>query len=94
LQNMSMYSAKGLYLILELSTYLFLAKTWIKLSFVSVSSLKGHREWAEVPEIKRKASITPVFKKCKENPRNYRPDSLTSVPGNVMEQFILDDVNM
>jgi len=51
------------------------------------------RSWRteEVPEDWRKASVTPAFKKGKkEDPGNYRPVSLTSIPGNVMEQLILD----
>ncbi|GAB0188181.1 mitochondrial enolase superfamily member 1 [Grus japonensis] len=40
--------------------------------------------------IRRKANVTPVFKKGKkEDPGNYKPGSLTSVPGKVMEQLIL-----
>ena len=44
-----------------------------------------------MPENWRKTNVTPVFKKGKENPGNYRPVSLTS--GNVMEQFILDVIS-
>jgi len=44
-----------------------------------------------VPEDWRKASVTPVFKKGKKgDPGNYRPFSLTSIPGKVMEQLILE----
>ncbi|GAB0207209.1 mitochondrial enolase superfamily member 1 [Grus japonensis] len=50
------------------------------------------RSWrtGEVREDGRKANVTPVFKKGKEeDPGNYRPVSLTSIPGKVMEQLIL-----
>ncbi|GAB0182431.1 mitochondrial enolase superfamily member 1 [Grus japonensis] len=44
----------------------------------------------EVPEDWRKANVTLVFKKSKkEDPGNYRPVSLTSVPGKVIEQLVL-----
>ena len=37
----------------------------------------------------RVANVTPIYKKGrKEEPGNYRPLSLTSVPGKVMEQVI------
>ncbi|KFP30250.1 RNA-directed DNA polymerase from mobile element jockey, partial [Colius striatus] len=46
---------------------------------------------SEVPEDWRKANVTPVFKKGRKNdPGNYRPVSLTSIPGKVMEQLILN----
>ncbi|KAF1468861.1 hypothetical protein FQV17_0013719, partial [Megadyptes antipodes antipodes] len=44
----------------------------------------------EVPDDWRLASVTPIYRKGrKEDPGNYRPVSLTSVPGKVMERFIL-----
>jgi len=47
-----------------------------------------------VPEDWRNVSVTPVFKKGKkEDPGNYRPVSLTAVPGKVMEQLILDVIS-
>ncbi|PKU44228.1 rna-directed dna polymerase from mobile element jockey-like [Limosa lapponica baueri] len=45
----------------------------------------------EMPEDRRKARVTPVFKKGKkEDTRNYRPISLASIPEKVMERLILD----
>ena len=38
--------------------------------------------------------MTPIYKKGrKDDPGNYRPVSLTSVPGNVMEQVISSAIN-
>ncbi|PKU32129.1 rna-directed dna polymerase from mobile element hypothetical protein [Limosa lapponica baueri] len=51
-------------------------------------SIIFERSWrtGDVPEDWRRANITPVFKKSKmEHPGNYRPVSLTSVHGKVME---------
>ena len=43
----------------------------------------------EVPDDWRLADVMPIYKKgWKEDPGNYRPVSLTSVPGKVMEWFI------
>ncbi|KFU99853.1 RNA-directed DNA polymerase from mobile element jockey, partial [Tauraco erythrolophus] len=48
----------------------------------------------EVPEDWRKANVTLVFKKGKkEDPGNYRPVSLTSIPGKIMERLILGAVS-
>ncbi|KFV87306.1 hypothetical protein N308_01882, partial [Struthio camelus australis] len=47
----------------------------------------------EVPEDWKKANVTPVFQKGKkEEPGNDRPVSLTSIPGKVMEQLLLDAI--
>ena len=46
-----------------------------------------------VPEDWRKATVTPVFKKGKENLGNYRQVSLTSYPEKLIEQLILDAVS-
>ncbi|KAF1648163.1 putative RNA-directed DNA polymerase from transposon X-element, partial [Eudyptes chrysocome] len=44
----------------------------------------------EVPDDWRLANVTPIYKNGrKEDPGNYRPVSLTSVPGKMMERFIL-----
>ncbi|GAB0177007.1 mitochondrial enolase superfamily member 1 [Grus japonensis] len=54
------------------------------------------RSWrtGEVPEDWRKANVTPVFKKDKkEDLGKYRPVSLTSIPGKVMEQLILGTIS-
>ncbi|KAJ7404858.1 hypothetical protein WISP_143114 [Willisornis vidua] len=47
----------------------------------------------EVPDDWKLANVTPIHKTgCKQDPGNYRPVSLTSVPGRVMEQFILSAI--
>ena len=56
-------------------------------------SIIFERSWrtGEVLEDWRKASVTPIFKQGKkEEPGNYRLVSLTSIPGKVMEQLIIE----
>jgi len=44
-----------------------------------------------VPENWIKPDVAPIFKKGKkEDPGKYRPASLTSIPGKMMEQLILE----
>ena len=53
------------------------------------------RSWlsGEVPEDWRLANVTPIYKKGrKDDLGNYRPVSLTLVPGEVTEQIILGEI--
>ena len=50
-------------------------------------------ESGELPKLWLEANVTPLFKKgSRLNPANYRPISLTSVTGKIMEKIIKDEI--
>jgi len=63
-----------------------LSKPLSKLFQLSLDSGVVPQEWKE-------ASVTPLFKKGKKDkPENYRPVSLTSILGKILESIIKDSI--
>lgn len=58
-------------------------------------SIIFHKLWRseDIPDYWKRATVTLIYKEgLKDDPGNYRPISLTSIPGKVMEQVLLETV--
>ena len=63
-----------------------LAPHFCEIYCTSLAQKKAVTDW-------KLQNITPIFKKgSKDNPGNYRPVSLTSVPGKILESIIAEDI--
>lgn len=84
-----------------ISFWVLKAPALAKGNFCSCSWHREHRPQVregdppgEVPDLWRKVTIMPVFKKgSKEDPGNYRPVSFIFIPGKVIEQLVLDVIS-
>ncbi|KAJ7412702.1 hypothetical protein BTVI_45651 [Pitangus sulphuratus] len=89
-------------LLLQLDSYKSMGPDGIHLSICKedvvtkpllIIFFEGSWESGEVPADRKRANVVPIFKTGKkQDPRNYRPVSLTSVPGKIMEKIILGGI--
>lgn len=68
-------------------------KIRIIMELVGLTQISNSQESGEVPPDWKLASAIPIYKKgMRKDPENYRPASLTAVPGKIMEKTVLGDM--
>ena len=72
-----------------------LSKVRVEIAEASVIIFQSSLDTGVVPEDWRIVNITPLFKKgCKDKSSNYRPVSLTSVVGKLLEIIARDKISV